>query len=256
MDAMTVSADEQKHAAAGTTNGGPGPESRADSSANRTLSQRLRHVLIGVAKQVLPSAFAARFERLERKARPVYLKLQLMDMLAVSRVARRTVPASARSFLTVCFGNIMRSPMAELMLKRALAERGLKAANVCSAGLHAIPGRAAHPWATQVSQELGIPLDGHQAKLLSPEMVAQADVVFAMDLENLAELLARYPHASDKIFMLSAYAEGAQQYREIPDPYFGDVEETRRCYATLQTCVRNLVSTLSQDETPAQDVSR
>ena len=150
----------------------------------------------------------------------------------------------------------MRSPMAELMLKRALAERGLKAVSVRSAGLHAIPGRAAHPWAIQVSQELGIPLDGHQAKLLSPQMIEQADAVFAMDLENMAELLARYPHASGKIFMLSAYAEGAQQYREIPDPYFGDVEETRRCYETLQTCVRNLVSTLSQGQTPAQDVSR
>jgi protein-tyrosine-phosphatase len=232
--------------APGTTNGkhdsgiGPG------SGANRTMGQLFRQAAVRVAKQVLPNSFTARFERLERKARPVYLKLQLMEMLAPTRVAGRKVPASARSVLAVCFGNIMRSPMVELMLKRAFAERGFEVARVCSAGLHAIPGRAAHPWAIQVSQELRIPLDGHRAKLLTAEMIEQADAVLAMDFENLAELLARYPDASDKIFMLSAYAEATQQYREIPDPYFGNVEETRRCYKTLQTCVRNLVSTLSE----------
>jgi len=53
----------------------------------------------------------------------------------------------------------------------------------------------------------------------------------------------------DRIFLLSTYAEGKQRFREIPDPYFGDLDEVRRCYQTLQTCIHNLVSTLSP-ETP------
>jgi protein-tyrosine-phosphatase len=47
-----------------------------------------------------------------------------------------------------------------------------------------------------------------------------------------------------KVVMLSAYAEGAQRCREIPDPYFGDLEATRRCYALLQTCIHNLAAEL------------
>jgi protein-tyrosine-phosphatase len=45
--------------------------------------------------------------------------------------------------------------------------------------------------------------------------------------------------------MLSAYGDGPTRYREIPDPYFGDLEATRHCYAVLQTCIRNLTNDLA-----------
>jgi protein-tyrosine-phosphatase len=65
-----------------------------------------------------------------------------------------------------------------------------------------------------------------------------------MGFQNRAEVLALYPEARGKVVMLSAYAEGAERYREIPDPYFGDLEATRRCYALLQTCIHNLAAEL------------
>jgi protein-tyrosine-phosphatase len=58
-------------------------------------------------------------------------------------------------------------------------------------------------------------------------------------------MLALYPEAEDKILMLSAYANGPERYREIPDPYFGDLEDTRCCYAVLHTCIRNLTIDLA-----------
>jgi hypothetical protein len=42
--------------------------------------------------------------------------------------------------------------------------------------------------------------------------------------------------------MLSAYAEGESKYREIPDPYLGDLEGTRHCAQQLQTCIQNLLA--------------
>jgi protein-tyrosine-phosphatase len=67
-----------------------------------------------------------------------------------------------------------------------------------------------------------------------------------MDFQNKAELLTLYPESQNKIYMLSAYAEGRWQYREIPDPYLGDLDTTRHCYRQLQICIRNLVvSTLA-----------
>lgn len=166
-------------------------------------------------------------------------------------MARRMAPPQARSFLMVCFGNIMRSPMAAEMLKRELGKAGMETASVHSAGLHACEGRAAHPWALDVARELGISLEAHRAHLITPQMVENADAILAMDYENVAELLARFPLAKNKIFMLSAYAEGPQRYREISDPYFGDLADTRRCYSVLQTCVRNLVASLSHEPAPA-----
>jgi protein-tyrosine-phosphatase len=80
-----------------------------------------------------------------------------------------------------------------------------------------------------VAAGLGISLAQHRAKPMTRETAEKADCIFAMDSQNKAELRTLYPEAREKIFMLSAYAEGPWQYREIPDPYLGDLEITRVC---------------------------
>ena len=138
----------------------------------------------------------------------------------------------------------MRSPMAERMLKRTLLERGVKEAQVRSAGIHAVPGTEAHPRAQVAARELGLPLDDHRSQLLTPAMVDEADAIFAMDFQNKAELLALFPQAKNKIFMLGAYASIPGRYCEIPDPFFGDQDQARRCYQVVQTCIDNLAASL------------
>jgi protein-tyrosine phosphatase len=145
----------------------------------------------------------------------------------------------------VCFGNIMRSAMAEFLRRQALMGAGVQEqVRIVSAGLHASPGREAHPWAQQASAELGISLVEHRAKLLTPEMVEQADCILAMDFQNKTELLTLYPASQSKIFMLSAYGEQPWQYREIVDPYLGDLESTRSCSRQLRICIGNLKTSL------------
>jgi protein-tyrosine phosphatase len=156
---------------------------------------------------------------------------------------RRVSPA-ARSFLFVCFGNLMRSPMAEALFRKAISDAGLRGIHGASAGLHAIAGNEAHPWALMASQEIGLPLTNHRAQPVSANLVTQADAIFAMDFQNKAELLAGFPEFESKILMLSAYANGPFRYREIPDPYFGDIDATRRCYGVLQACIGNLTEEL------------
>jgi len=158
---------------------------------------------------------------------------------------------SARSFVFVCHGNIMRSALAEFLMRQALHDAGLtRQVQIVSAGLHASPGREAHPWAQQAATELGISLAEHHAKSFSLNMAEQADCVFAMDFQNKAELLTLYPRVREKVLMLSAYAEGPWQYREIPDPYHGDVQATLLCGQQLRTCVRNLIASLFPGSMP------
>lgn len=184
------------------------------------------------------------YHRLGPQAGPIYARLRAADTMGIALENRRTVPPGARSFVFICHGNIMRSPMAERMFKRALVEHGQEDIDVCSAGMHALAGREAHPRAQLVGREIGLSLDHHRAQLMTDEIAKKADAIFAMDFQNKAELLARFPDAERKIFMMSAYAEGAQRYREIDDPYFGGEEEVRRCYALINTCVHNLVRSL------------
>jgi protein-tyrosine-phosphatase len=190
--------------------------------------------------------------RLGPRAGRIYAGLRLRDVLGVRTANQRMVPQSARSFLFVCFGNIMRSAMAEFVMRQALYEAGAEQqVRIVSAGLHATAGREAHPWAQEAAAGLGISLAEHRAKPLTLEMVAQADSVLAMDFQNKAELLTLYPEAREKIFMLSAYAEGPWQYREIPDPYLGDLETTRFCGKQLRICIQNLIaSTILSSSTP------
>lgn len=209
----------------------------------------LTGVLKAMSRRFLPrrvKRYAGIYSRLGPQARPVYAKLCIHHVLGLGAAnGSPYVPQNARSFLFVCFGNLMRSPMAEAMLRHVLVERGIKDIVVRSAGLHALQGREAHPWALAVSRELGIPLDHHRAQLLTPDLVSSSDAIFAMDFENLAELETLYPTAKRRILLLSRYAHGRQRDREISDPYFGDIETTRQCYSVLSKCIDNLARNIS-----------
>ena len=185
------------------------------------------------------------FLRLGPKAGAIYAWYRLLDCMSVRPQKRERMPPSTKAVLFVCFGNIMRSPMAEALFRQSTAGTHILVSAV-SAGLHAIPGGAAHPRAVAASSEIGLSLVEHRAQLLSPEMVSQADVIFVMDFQNQAEVLALYPEARNKVVMLSTYADGAERCREIPDPYFGDLEATRRCCALLKTCIHNLTAELAE----------
>jgi protein-tyrosine-phosphatase len=182
--------------------------------------------------------------RLGPRAGRIYAGLRLRDVVGMRSDNQAIVPAAARSFVFVCFGNIMRSAMAEFLMRNALrnAPGKIGRIRIVSAGLHANPGREAHPWMQEAAADLGVSLATHRSKLLTRGMVDAADAIFAMDFQNKAELLTLYPDAANKIFMLSAYAEGAWRCREIPDPYLGDLEVTRHCAKQLQICIRNLLS--------------
>jgi protein-tyrosine-phosphatase len=204
-----------------------------------------------VVRKIVPDSLLRErgiFLRLGPKAGPIYARLRLLDSLGVHSPNTGVIKPSARSFLFICFGNIMRSPMAEAMLRKAAKDANLLSVQANSAGLHAVPGTEAHPRAVAASTEIGLSLTQHRAQLLTADLVAQADAILVMDFQNKAEMLALYPEASDKILMLSAYAEGPQRYGEIPDPYLGDLDTTRRCYALLETCVRNLTKELVDND--------
>jgi protein-tyrosine phosphatase len=215
------------------------------------LTQETPQTIAGAAKDVLRK-FVPDFllrerdivRRLGPKAGRIYARLYVLDLLRIRTANRRLVPPAARSFVFVCYGNIMRSAMAEFLMRKALGDVGREQVRIVSAGLHACAGRAAHPWAQEASTELGIPLTEHRAKPLTPQMIEGADCVFAMDFQNKAELLTLYPGFQEKFYMLSAYAEGPWRYREIPDPYLGDLETTRFCARQLQTCICNLISSV------------
>jgi len=136
--------------------------------------------------------------------------------------------------------------MCEALLTRALEGIFDIRIAVSSAGLNALPGRPAHPWAVAAALDLGISLESHRARLLTNQMVDEADVIFAMDYQNQVQFLTRWAGAKEKLYMLSAYSDAYKHPVEIADPYYMGQAETILCYRSLNNCVVNLVHSLSR----------
>lgn len=183
--------------------------------------------------------------RLGPRARSIYWRLQLLRPLKAERKLPCGETAAVRSVLFVCWGNIIRSPMAAALLEKYLSELGRNDISVSSAGLRAKPGRGADGRALMVARQFGVSLEGHRARALEREMVEQADAIFVMDSLNEAGVLGRFPQAASKVFLLGVYAGGESQPTEIMDPYDGDGADIHRCYEVIQSSVRRLILDLS-----------
>jgi len=114
--------------------------------------------------------------------------------------------------LFVCSGNTCRSSMAEA-LARCWAEKAGVAnrIRVASAGMEAFPGEPAAAAAVAVLKEEGIDLSGHRARLLTPEMVREADVILTMTRRHKEKILHQVPEAKGKVFVLKELAEGSDR---------------------------------------------
>ena len=89
------------------------------------------------------------------------------------------------SILVVCTGNICRSPIAEGMLRNAIAARfGDAAPDVSSAGTWGVEGAEATPDAVKAAVERGVVIGQHRARRLSPDRARAADLVVAMAVEH------------------------------------------------------------------------
>ena len=128
----------------------------------------------------------------------------------------------------VCSGNICRSPTAEAVLRRRLADAGLgEQVVVDSAGLgdwHV--GEGADERSAAALRARGYPARVHEAKQFTAADFADRDLVVALDAGHERGLRELASSAGDraKIRMLRTYDPGAATDPaglDVPDPYFG-----------------------------------
>jgi protein-tyrosine phosphatase len=143
----------------------------------------------------------------------------------------------------VCTGNTCRSPLAEGLCKKMLADR-LKCApeelpargfQVCSAGLAAMLGGPAADEAIRAAGVLGVDLSRHTSKPLTPELAAQADFLIAMTQSHLLALRGQYlPHGIQPRLL---HPEGA----DVPDPIGADQEIYQECALQIRGYLEDLL---------------
>ncbi|MDO5498159.1 MAG: hypothetical protein Q4F67_00585 [Propionibacteriaceae bacterium] len=103
------------------------------------------------------------------------------------------------TILTICTGNVCRSPAAEYLLRSALGP----SVEVSSAGTGALVGHAVDP---QMAVLLPMSTDGFAARALTAEIVGEADLVLAMTREHRGRALEAFPAAVRRAFTLREFA--------------------------------------------------
>jgi protein-tyrosine phosphatase len=126
------------------------------------------------------------------------------------------------SVVFVCLGNICRSPTAEAVFRKMVADRNLNEHfmidSAGTAGYHV--GAKPDERSVEVASAMGYDFTGISCRKVCEADFVNADYLLAMDASNVDNLRKVCPpEFVHKIRLLVEFANG--DYPEVPDPYYG-----------------------------------
>lgn len=167
--------------------------------------------------------------------------------------------------LFVCLGNICRSPLAEAVFRRLVAERGLsdriRVDSAGTGGWHA--GEPPDRRMRATAQEHGVSLNGLSARTVRREDLEAFDYVFAMDRQNLSDLLdlrgnrsgrssgagTRFPEPGrGDVPRLFRNFDPAGGGLDVPDPYYGGERGFEDVYEIVDRTCRAILDYVCEQE--------
>ena len=150
------------------------------------------------------------------QVQPQHWSIEVPGVVSGRNVGR----LASEVYLFVCTGNTCRSPMAEAIFRKLLADR-LECRSdelvdrgfvVASAGLAAAVGAPASREGVELLAESGIDLREHESQPLTERLLTQADQIFTMTQQHRQAILDERPELEDRVSLLSR--EGG----DISDP--------------------------------------
>lgn len=131
----------------------------------------------------------------------------------------------------VCYGNICRSPFAEVYAKKHYAGRF----NFYSYGLNKQDNRLVPANALSAAHFFNVSLDNHVSRYIPYDIIHTMDIIFVMDKNNYNQLNKAFPALHNKIYFLGG------KY-SIKDPFSKSVEVFADKYKQIITILDELFS--------------
>ncbi|MFW2512337.1 low molecular weight phosphatase family protein [Demequina sp. SO4-13] len=169
--------------------------------------------------------------------------------------------------LTVCTGNICRSPAVEALLRHHLGD----IADFSSAGTHAMTDTGIPAQMLMGLDAAGIDARAHRSRQLTESLAREADLIIAMTAEHRTRIVQEVPSVLRRTFLLDELAKAAReqaplegdspaerlrnipdaiqgfrpelsafQIEDVPDPYRRSQDDYDRAYAMIEAAVRDI----------------
>ena len=210
------------------------------------LERWVKDAIKAVLRAIIPRSLLAIVKDsrlLSADRRATYVKRRLQRMVGATRAV--ALPPRIDSVIFVCHGNIMRSAAAAGFLRDELRAAGITSVRVASAGTNAHDGRPADARAQDAARQLGLSLREHTALRLTKAMVADNDVIFAMDELNFVNISMTFPESRAKLLLFGGMnAKGTYRAHEIADPYMTSANEVAATIALIKSYVSQFAQAL------------
>ena len=135
--------------------------------------------------------------------------------------------------------------MAEGLFRHAVKGRG--DFSVLSAGVGAIDGQPPSAYAVQALRELGIDISQQRSRMLTAELVNQADYIFGMTHGHVDAVNLLYPQAVEKTFLLREFDDTLDVFeKDISDPIGGSLAVYLECRDQIEQGIASMLKFIDQ----------
>jgi len=137
--------------------------------------------------------------------------------------------------------------MAEGLFQHAIGDR--KDLRAMSAGVGAMEGQSPSLHAVRALRELGVDISDVRSRMLTRELVEEADYIFGMTHSHVDSINALFPQAVEKTFLLREFDDTLDDFeKDIGDPIGGSYETYTYCRDQIEQGIYAMLNFMEQTE--------